>query len=52
MQYTSEAVTQRYSPKVVFSEILQNSQENTCLCQSLFDNKLQAEVAGMSLLHF
>ena len=35
---------------MVFSEILQNSQEKTCL--SLFDYKLQAEVAGMSVLQF
>ena len=45
MSYWTEAdaVARRCSVKKVFLEIWQNSQENTCACQSLYFNK----VAGL-----
>ena len=36
----TEAVAQRCSTKKVFLDNLQNSQENTCVCQSLFFNAI------------
>ena len=40
--FDAEAVTQTYSVKKVFLEILQNSQENTC-CASLSSNQVASK---------